>query len=519
MLYGNCDTTTSTLIFWIDSICIDQSNLAEKNVQVARMRKIYRTAAITACCLGPGRHLSAAQKLLGQSWKEVTTRDLRDERNSLKTLQQHPYFRRIWIKQELILSRHIRLFCGLDCIDWQDYEDICSAARQYDIQQAPRRSELHQNSRQLTDQEHRTIIAERRLRHSTIVPPASRENNSYPFAELWTLLQRFGAAECQDPHDRAYALLPLLSDDLSNRLEMTVAYEKPLLSLCLDLIRGYMRKFLDSLQPPHMFLVDTWFTMMYLIHNGFHLTLLDPHVAEFASQYHVRPELEQTIHLRRQIGTLHYVPADVLYRFTINGRIGNILPDSSKFDEDQATDAEDDDEAELMASISDTMPFRDTLGYLAAFEQRIGAPHPLFWDTGHAPFGGLSPELAVRIVVQHKPGGKYIHRSYLVSSTIEVGDEVLICVWLGVTTDRAFAPIVRPYLHLDRSPTLDAQAARYSFLIGWAIQLGNDGALVKNIDIPVMPVGSAVDAGLLEKIRTADGDVKANLSIGFLQGM
>ena len=44
---------------WIDAICIDQLNVAEKNVQVGRMGEIYKNAVRVVAHLGPATHDSA----------------------------------------------------------------------------------------------------------------------------------------------------------------------------------------------------------------------------------------------------------------------------------------------------------------------------------------------------------------------------------------------------------------------------------------------------------------------------
>lgn len=39
--------------FWVDVMCINQADLAEKSVQIGRMRLIYESAAAVLCWLGP----------------------------------------------------------------------------------------------------------------------------------------------------------------------------------------------------------------------------------------------------------------------------------------------------------------------------------------------------------------------------------------------------------------------------------------------------------------------------------
>jgi hypothetical protein len=48
--------TGSSRVLWLDSICIDQTSIPEKNIQVPRMRSIYRQATRVWVWLGNGSH-------------------------------------------------------------------------------------------------------------------------------------------------------------------------------------------------------------------------------------------------------------------------------------------------------------------------------------------------------------------------------------------------------------------------------------------------------------------------------
>lgn len=47
---------TKYRVLWIDAICIDQTNIAEKNFQVGLMGRIYSSALMTVVWLGPASH-------------------------------------------------------------------------------------------------------------------------------------------------------------------------------------------------------------------------------------------------------------------------------------------------------------------------------------------------------------------------------------------------------------------------------------------------------------------------------
>ena len=136
-------------LYWIDAICIDQGNLREKGEQVAMMDKIYSTAEETIAWAGPqdeftedavsliqslgsiprNRHrpLSLAdwngdqEKVLGRMGAKPRRRF-----GTVATLKwmdllaffNRPYFGRIWVVQEIVLSRSVVLVCGKHELAW-----------------------------------------------------------------------------------------------------------------------------------------------------------------------------------------------------------------------------------------------------------------------------------------------------------------------------------------------------------------------------------------------------------------
>lgn len=145
--------------YWIDAICIDQRNKAEKSEQVQLMGEIYGKAVEATAWLGPGTDDSAlamtslAQWSMAGSYYLLLRKQIQDnisasteaerglrmlvfertsamrdliqsvlrtihnpygvaEGQALANLFQRPYWKRIWIIQELTLSRHVTLHCG-----------------------------------------------------------------------------------------------------------------------------------------------------------------------------------------------------------------------------------------------------------------------------------------------------------------------------------------------------------------------------------------------------------------------
>ncbi|KAF2996873.1 hypothetical protein E8E13_004809 [Curvularia kusanoi] len=99
--------------FWIDAICINQIDDHEKNHQVAMMGRIYRQSAQTIAWLGQdGGNGSLA-------FRSMTGRRLSDSgRSAIENVLNRSYFQRMWIVQEVVLSKNLHFICGLARCPW-----------------------------------------------------------------------------------------------------------------------------------------------------------------------------------------------------------------------------------------------------------------------------------------------------------------------------------------------------------------------------------------------------------------
>uniref|UniRef100_A0A0D2XFV4 Heterokaryon incompatibility domain-containing protein n=1 Tax=Fusarium oxysporum (strain Fo5176) TaxID=660025 RepID=A0A0D2XFV4_FUSOF len=117
---------------WADALCIDQSNNAEKGVQVTLMGRIYSTAHHTVIHLGkspPGfEKLFIDLKVQSQTTMHGNTSDLgqlslaADEIDGMRRdLLSKPWFRRVWVFQELVLSTDVWVQCDNLRIRWHHF--------------------------------------------------------------------------------------------------------------------------------------------------------------------------------------------------------------------------------------------------------------------------------------------------------------------------------------------------------------------------------------------------------------
>jgi len=148
----------SQLWIWIDSVCINQHDLVEKNNQVGMMGEIYRSAQFVFASIGAQEHDSAyscaaianfelnsagphwdvveagkprpwqlmrlprywmpAGAVLPFQWSTYLRRkwNLARLRASAEHLIQRPYWTRLWILQELSVAQLVFVLCGPDII-------------------------------------------------------------------------------------------------------------------------------------------------------------------------------------------------------------------------------------------------------------------------------------------------------------------------------------------------------------------------------------------------------------------
>ncbi|KAF2281184.1 uncharacterized protein EI97DRAFT_429246 [Westerdykella ornata] len=141
-LYRTRAKNGQTRTLWVDSICIDQTNIAERDAQVPHMRDIYMRAKRTLIWLGPAADRSEealqyafdlTQKLrheiaqpgealvLPPSAKAVSQTRIEVGHPGLAALIKvldRPYFERAWIVQEVVVSQEAHVIIGDNSLHW-----------------------------------------------------------------------------------------------------------------------------------------------------------------------------------------------------------------------------------------------------------------------------------------------------------------------------------------------------------------------------------------------------------------
>jgi hypothetical protein len=131
---------------WIDAICIDQENLAERSQQVSIMRDIYRFAQQVIIYLGEREadDAVAMQYLSNYNREEeqaLARSKLRPGRavgtfevdlsspipRALQVLYRRPWFERVWVLQEANWAKDAKVLCGEYKVCWSTMKIACQA--------------------------------------------------------------------------------------------------------------------------------------------------------------------------------------------------------------------------------------------------------------------------------------------------------------------------------------------------------------------------------------------------------
>ncbi|KAK5065393.1 hypothetical protein LTR84_001231 [Exophiala bonariae] len=122
---------THGFAIWVDTLCIDQSDLSERNHQIDRIARIFDRAACVICYVGDSdqysdlaldfvKHLHSLPVVPcdeNGNWKvgqpeRISVSKLPEYCAALYLFLKRPYFRRAWIIQEIALASSPVIVCG-----------------------------------------------------------------------------------------------------------------------------------------------------------------------------------------------------------------------------------------------------------------------------------------------------------------------------------------------------------------------------------------------------------------------
>ncbi|KAH8777622.1 heterokaryon incompatibility protein-domain-containing protein [Diaporthe sp. PMI_573] len=206
------------VVMWVDQICIDQGNNEEKAQQVPLMSQIYENAINTAIWLGDADDDSdTALRLLEHARiclqfftekqfdpNEVARMGLPEpdagDWEALWKLLSRRWFERLWIIQEVALSKDLWVVCGNSAIKWESLAAACISLADTGI------------SQWLTDKYSTSVVASdggddvcKKAYYLETIRLRLRGQMQKP--ELLTLMVDSRRAQSMDARDKVYGML------------------------------------------------------------------------------------------------------------------------------------------------------------------------------------------------------------------------------------------------------------------------------------------------------------------------
>ncbi|CZR68380.1 related to heterokaryon incompatibility protein [Phialocephala subalpina] len=187
-------------IIWVDFVCINQEDEEEKERQIQSMAKIYGQASRVIVYLGEAADDSdqALEDIRVAAEDESTTLSNSEKsQKAILKLLRRPWFRRIWVLQEVALARRILIMCGSSEMNGYTF---CSGF----------------NKLELSYQAHPDLQS--LIRSVTYLIRGAIFRPKYAMSplgglSLGELIDMYHTHEATKRHDKVYALLGMSSDD------------------------------------------------------------------------------------------------------------------------------------------------------------------------------------------------------------------------------------------------------------------------------------------------------------------
>ncbi|KAK4539372.1 hypothetical protein LTR36_011002 [Oleoguttula mirabilis] len=186
---------------WVDAICINQNDSSEKTEQVRVIDRIYGDAAVVSAWLG----------LLPfpdwQHWLVQSTPTLRldsddfDWLDALQELANRPYWSRVWVIQEMLVAKHVHIYCSGQRVDFPDFKMMLEREVGKELVDGELVDKMSRSSASRKYQALPLVLGRHVDKHPEMQQP------------LYDLLLNHRRAECKDPRDRVFALLSLVIPD------------------------------------------------------------------------------------------------------------------------------------------------------------------------------------------------------------------------------------------------------------------------------------------------------------------
>jgi hypothetical protein len=199
--------------FWIDAICINQRDNTEKSGQVQMMGEIYKHANVrTVLWLGEADNDShEAFKLIAtadrQFFVDYDPSATSPALQALRILLKRPWWKRMWVIQEMMLSPNPIIKCGADEVNFEKlviFRNLYWKAQNEDIE--------------------RFLPLLNLWRECPFTPMLEYHRLTWLDGELSLWLMDVAPFQCRYLRDKVYGIMGLIHPDI--RKQITVSYDE-----------------------------------------------------------------------------------------------------------------------------------------------------------------------------------------------------------------------------------------------------------------------------------------------------
>ncbi|KAI0854880.1 heterokaryon incompatibility protein-domain-containing protein [Xylaria cubensis] len=254
-------------VLWIDSICINQNEIDERNAQVRQMDLIYSSSQRVIVWLGPESDDSS----LAIKFQDEISQDNHGRKDvhwgmrewdiatslliAVNHLMRRAWFTRIWCVQEFILGRHVVFHCGQKTLASEDFERFIINMSELSTQD-PESLALEGRKEMVIDEFRQSTVEIGRF-----FSWKARHQSSH--ISVLNLLSDFSKWVSSDPRDKVFGLYGIVPKDNPDREVLKPDYHLNISEVYTKVAVYFLQKYrnLDILsiatQPVKLFINTT----------------------------------------------------------------------------------------------------------------------------------------------------------------------------------------------------------------------------------------------------------------------
>ena len=242
---------------WIDAICLNQNDNAEKAVQVPLMAEVYKKASRTIVWLGePDEGTFDTLIFMKTVMKYAESNDDIEDigQNGLHPQQwadlsrylQRSWFQRLWVLQEVLLSNNIEILCNARRADLSRGINVIAWKEVVRFEHMLQKRGAYSNLMGEDDEDFETFGIARSIYFMENLRGLLQRKGGH--LNLSTLRQYHYSRHCHEPVDRVWGLLGLLSPKLRAQV-----HEAGIIDYSDAGRREYWRSYLAFMNVLHAF--------------------------------------------------------------------------------------------------------------------------------------------------------------------------------------------------------------------------------------------------------------------------